>query len=41
MKRHHMGVIKKKKKPKQHGAFYARFTDSQGHINSFFCPDIL
>ena len=40
MKQHRMGVIKKKRKEKQNGAFYARFSNSQGHINSFFCPDI-
>ena len=31
-----MGVIKKKKKKKQNDAFYARFSDSQGYISSYF-----
>ena len=36
-----MGVIKNKKKQKlkQNDAFYAIFLDSQGHINSLFCPE--
>ena len=36
-----MGVIKKeKKKKKQNGAFYARSSDSQGYISSYFALSI-